>query len=252
MIAAELNLTRAEVYGVVSFYHDFRREPPGRHVIKLCRAEACQAMGGEALAARAEQRLGVPCGTTREDGEVSLENIYCLGLCATAPSALIDGRPVGRLSTAKLDRLLTGAGAVTRRLYLPRDAAAIAVGADDVAEALAQAAAAAGQTLDMMRTGSRGMLWLEPLLEIEIDGVRHAFGPLEPDDVDGPASSRLLAGDARAAACPSALARADGADPLLRAPDAADLRSLRRHRSGVARRLSRRRRLRRPGLARWR
>jgi formate dehydrogenase subunit gamma len=110
LIAGELNLTRAEVYGVVSFYHDFRQEPAGRHVIKLCRAEACQAMGGEALAARAEQRLGTPCGSTREDGAVSLENIYCLGLCATAPSALVDGRPVGRLTAEKLDRLLTGVG----------------------------------------------------------------------------------------------------------------------------------------------
>jgi formate dehydrogenase subunit gamma len=110
LIAGELNLTRAEVYGVVSFYHDFRKEPAGRHVIKLCRAEACQSMGGDALAARAEQRLGISCGSTRHDGAVSLENIYCLGLCATAPSALVDGRPVGRLTSAKLDGLLEGAG----------------------------------------------------------------------------------------------------------------------------------------------
>jgi formate dehydrogenase subunit gamma len=110
LIASELNLTRAEVYGVVSFYHDFRREPAGRHVIKLCRAEACQAMGGDALAARAEHRLGITCGSTRPDGAVSLENIYCLGLCATAPSALVDGRPVGRLTAARLDGVLEGAG----------------------------------------------------------------------------------------------------------------------------------------------
>jgi formate dehydrogenase subunit gamma len=110
-LANALNLSRAEVHGVVTFYHDFRREPAGRHVLKLCRAEACQSMGGEALVARAEQRVGVPCGSTSVDGRVTLEPVYCLGLCATAPSAMIDGRLVGRLTAAKLDALLDGAGA---------------------------------------------------------------------------------------------------------------------------------------------
>jgi formate dehydrogenase subunit gamma len=110
-LADALNLSRAEVHGVVTFYHDFRREPPGRHVLKLCRAEACQSMGGEALVERAEQRVGVACGSTSADGRVTLEPVYCLGLCATAPSAMIDGRPVGRLTVAKLDALLKEAGA---------------------------------------------------------------------------------------------------------------------------------------------
>ena len=90
-LADALNLSRAEVHGVVTFYHDFRREPAGRHVLKICRAEACQAMGGEALVERAEDRLGVACGGTSADGRVTLEPIYCLGLCATAPSAMLDG-----------------------------------------------------------------------------------------------------------------------------------------------------------------
>jgi formate dehydrogenase subunit gamma len=99
------------VHGVVTFYHDFRSAPAGRHVLKICRAEACQSMGGEALVARAEDHLGVACGGTSADGRVTLEPIYCLGLCATAPSAMMNGRLVGRLTPAKLDALLKDAGA---------------------------------------------------------------------------------------------------------------------------------------------
>jgi formate dehydrogenase subunit gamma len=109
MIAEALNLSRAEVHGVVTFYHDFRRKPAGRHVLKLCRAEACQSMGGDALAARAQAALGIALGETTADGLVTLEPIYCLGLCATAPSAMLDGRVVGRLNEAKLDRLMAEA-----------------------------------------------------------------------------------------------------------------------------------------------
>jgi formate dehydrogenase subunit gamma len=109
LIADALNLTRAEVHGVVTFYHDFRRSPAGRHVLKLCRAEACQAMGGDALAAYAKAKLGVDWGGTNFDGRVTLDQVFCLGLCATAPSAMIDGRPVGRLNEARLDTLLKAA-----------------------------------------------------------------------------------------------------------------------------------------------
>jgi formate dehydrogenase subunit gamma len=106
LIAEILNLSRAEVYGVVTFYHDFRVVPPGRHVLKLCRAEACQSTGGDALAARAEAKIGIAIGNTTADGEVSLEPVYCLGLCAAAPSAMLDGRVIGRLDEHKLDALL--------------------------------------------------------------------------------------------------------------------------------------------------
>jgi formate dehydrogenase subunit gamma len=109
MVAHALNRSRAEVHGVFTFYHDFRREPAGHHVLKLCRAEACQAAGGDALAARAEQKLGVKIGHTTGDGRVTLEPIYCLGLCATAPSAMFDGRVIGRLDTARLDALMAEA-----------------------------------------------------------------------------------------------------------------------------------------------
>lgn len=106
MVAQALNLSRAEVHGVFTFYHDFRREPAGRHVLKLCRAEACQAAGGDAVAARAEKKLGISIGNTTPDGRVTLEPIYCLGLCATAPSAMIDGRVVGMLDDKRIDALV--------------------------------------------------------------------------------------------------------------------------------------------------
>ena len=106
LIAEALNISRAEVHGVVTFYHDFREAPAGRHVLKLCRAEACQAAGGDALAARAEARLGVAFGATTADGRATLEAVYCLGLCSVSPSAMIDGRIVGRLDEKKLDALI--------------------------------------------------------------------------------------------------------------------------------------------------
>ncbi|WP_440638836.1 formate dehydrogenase subunit gamma [Bradyrhizobium sp. PUT101] len=109
MVAKALNLSRAEVHGVFTFYHDFRHKPAGRHVLKLCRAEACQAAGGDALAARAEAKLGVSLGNTTADDRVTLEPIYCLGLCATAPSAMLDGRLVGRLDQKRLDALVAEA-----------------------------------------------------------------------------------------------------------------------------------------------
>jgi formate dehydrogenase subunit gamma len=109
LIADALNITRAEVHGVVTFYHDFRRQPAGRHVLKLCRAEACQAAGGEALAARAESRLGIAFGSTTADGRVTLEPVFCLGLCSVSPSATINGRIVARLDEKKLDTLLAEA-----------------------------------------------------------------------------------------------------------------------------------------------
>jgi formate dehydrogenase subunit gamma len=102
VVADVLNLSRAEVHGVVSFYADFRGEPPGRRVIRLCRAEACQSMGAEAIAAQLLARLGVGWHGTTPDGELTVEPAYCLGLCAVAPAALVDGEPVGRLQAGTL------------------------------------------------------------------------------------------------------------------------------------------------------
>lgn len=99
-IAAELNLSRAEVHGVVSFYHDFRKAPAGRHVVKYCRAESCQSRGGAGIEAALADRLAVAMGDTRADGQVTLEPVYCLGLCAIGPNALVDGVPVARIDGA--------------------------------------------------------------------------------------------------------------------------------------------------------
>ena len=109
MIAQALNLSRAEVHGIVTFYHDFRHHPPGRHVLKLCRAEACQSMGGDALASHAQAKLRAGWGETTSDGALTVEPVYCLGLCACAPTAMLDGKVVGRLDRARLDALLDGA-----------------------------------------------------------------------------------------------------------------------------------------------
>jgi len=104
-LAQALNVTRAEVHGVVSFYHDFRREPAGRHVLKLCRAEACQSMNGEAFARRMLDRFGLDWGGTTLDGRVTIEAIYCLGLCASAPAAMLDGQPMARLNESSVDEI---------------------------------------------------------------------------------------------------------------------------------------------------
>lgn len=110
-VADGLNLSRAEVHGVITFYPDFRTEPPGRHVMKLCRAEACQAMGSEALLAHLQQRHHLAPGETSADGALTVEPVYCLGNCALSPALLLDGTPHGRLTAAKLDRLIDRARA---------------------------------------------------------------------------------------------------------------------------------------------
>lgn len=104
-VADAMNLSRAEVHGVVSFYHDFRTTPPGRHVVRICRAEACQAMGAEALVAHACRRLGTGFSTTRPDGAVTVEPVYCLGNCALSPAVLVDGALYGRVDPARFDEL---------------------------------------------------------------------------------------------------------------------------------------------------
>jgi formate dehydrogenase subunit gamma len=111
LIAEELNLSRAEIHGTVTFYHDFRKAPAGRRVLKLCRAESCQAAGGDALSARAEEKLGVAMGETTLDNRVTLEPVYCLGLCHSSPAAMLDKHVFGMLDEAKLDALVKEAQA---------------------------------------------------------------------------------------------------------------------------------------------
>ena len=111
LVAEALNLSRAEIHGTVTFYHDFREAPAGRRVLKLCRAESCQAAGGDALAARAEEKLGVAMGETTLDKRVTLEPVYCLGLCHSSPAAMLDKHVFGMLDEAKLDQLVKEAQA---------------------------------------------------------------------------------------------------------------------------------------------
>ena len=106
ILADSLNLSRAEVHGVVTFYHFFRETPPGRHMVHLCRAEACQSMGADDLAAHAKGRLGVDFHETTNDGTFTLEPVFCLGNCACSPAAMIDGQLYGRLTPERFDALI--------------------------------------------------------------------------------------------------------------------------------------------------
>ncbi len=110
VIAHALNLSRAEVHGVVSFYNDFRERPAGRHVLKLCRAEACQSMNSEALAEQVLKHFGLEWGGTTPDGRLTIEATYCLGLCACAPSAMLDGEPMARLNPSSIDEIAREVG----------------------------------------------------------------------------------------------------------------------------------------------
>jgi formate dehydrogenase subunit gamma len=109
-IAKALNISRAEVHGVVSFYHDFRHAPAGRHVLKLCRAEACQSMNGPAVADQVLKRFNLDWGGTTADGRLTVEATYCLGLCACAPSAMLDGEPMARLDADSIDEIVREVG----------------------------------------------------------------------------------------------------------------------------------------------
>jgi formate dehydrogenase subunit gamma len=106
MIARELNLSIAEVHGVVSFYHYFRQTRPGRHVVHLCRAEACQALGAQALEAHAKSKLKIDFHGTTADGAISLEPVYCLGNCALGPSLMVDEHLKGRVTAQRFDALV--------------------------------------------------------------------------------------------------------------------------------------------------
>ncbi|WP_284165934.1 formate dehydrogenase subunit gamma [Frigidibacter sp. SD6-1] len=107
VIAEVLNIGRAEVHGTMSFYHDFREEPAGRHVVKLCRAEACQAAGSDRVADHARETLGVDWHETTKNGAVTLEPVFCLGLCACGPAAMVDGKVVGLVTKKRFDKIIS-------------------------------------------------------------------------------------------------------------------------------------------------
>jgi formate dehydrogenase iron-sulfur subunit len=194
IVADVLNLSRAEVHGVVTFYRDFRSAPPGRRVVQVCRAEACQAVGADDVLARARALFGIDPGATTADGRVSLDQVFCLGNCALGPSVMVDGRVQGRVDPDDLEALVARNGVAAPRasgnedgaatvVYVPGDAAARGVAADGVAAAIAEEARGRGLSVRLVRNGSRGLLWLEPLVEVVTDAGRVAYGPVAPDDV---------------------------------------------------------------------
>src|SRR5262245_31050001 len=203
-IADGLNLSRAEVHGVISFYHHFRDTVPGRHTVYLCRAESCQAMQGRALEAHAKNALGIDFLQTTADGAVTLEPIYCLGNCALSPAVMVDGHVHGRVTPQRFDALMAEPSGrrvapthhskpSQRRVYVPRDSGALSMGAEDVAAAVA---ARLPPDMTLVRNGSRGLYWLEPLVEVETSEGRIAYGPVAPDDLESLFAADVLAGGA--------------------------------------------------------
>jgi formate dehydrogenase subunit gamma len=106
MLVSALNISQADVHSAVSFYHDFRKSPPGHHVFKLCRAEACQSMGCDTIIRHVENRLGVRLGETSPNGEFTIDQIFCLGLCANSPAVMLDGKLYGRVTAQIIDSLI--------------------------------------------------------------------------------------------------------------------------------------------------
>lgn len=217
LIADAFKLSRAEVHGVISYYPHLREQPHGQTLIQICRAESCQSRGADALLAHAEAALGCNAHETTADGCVTLEPVYCLGLCAQSPALMVNEAEVhAHLTPFKLDALLqslkskpavalmneaqaaieTGVEAV--RIYVPRDAAALAVGADAVAHALTVECAVRGLSVELVRNGSRGLLWLETLVEVETAQGRVAYGPVSAADVPGLLDAGLLQGGVHA------------------------------------------------------
>ncbi len=236
-IARALNLSSAEVHGALSFYEDFHQQRLGARHVQLCSAEACQARGSRALEAPLRDAAGIDFGETRADGTLSLARVYCLGNCASGPSLRVDDAIHGQVAAEDLGWLIasdriamphdTAAGGERLRLYIPGDTTACALGADALVDALETAAAQAGQSLDIVRNGSRGLFSLEPLLEVETGQGRLAFGPVAATDApavlaalrDDPASHPRYLGpvddiDALKAQQRETFARAGAGDPL--------------------------------------
>jgi formate dehydrogenase iron-sulfur subunit len=210
-IARALNLSRAEVHGVVTFYHHFRRQAPGRHIVQVCQAEACRSMGAEALMTHAQAKLRCAPHERSDDGRFSLEPVYCLGQCANAPAVMIGDRVHARVTAQRFDELVAAADAPpapamraepqsSRRsaatVYVPRDSTALAVGADELAAAIASEAAARGIEIRLVRNGSRGLFWLEPLVEVATGAGRIGYGPVSVADVDALFAAGFLDGGA--------------------------------------------------------
>ena len=193
MIAEAFNQTVSEIHGVITFYKDFRTDKPAGPIVQVCRAEACQARGGREVWERAQR--------TANGKAVVVEEVFCLGNCATGPAVAVDGRLHGAVTTKTIDTII--GDAIARKvpsatiesqgsgvtIFVPRDAAAVAAGANDVATELSDV-----DGVRVVRNGSRGMLWLEPMIEVETPEGRIAYGPVTAKDVKGLLKSGLLSG----------------------------------------------------------
>lgn len=223
-IASGFNLSRAEVQGVISFYPDFRTAPRKGHKLAICRAESCQAMGADRLVQHAMDRLGCGLHETAADGTVTLEPVYCLGLCAQSPAVMVDDALHARMTPQALDTLLSevrstqAKGSLAKsagdpsesvfgvsiregdpiKVFVPADAAALAAGADAVADAITKEATLRGVPVSIIRNGSRGLLWLEPLVEVSTPHGRVAYGPVRAEDVAQLIEAGMLQGGAHA------------------------------------------------------
>ena len=196
-LAEVFNISEAEVHGVISFYKDFRTTPPKGPIVQVCRAEACQARGAVGVFAAAQQLAATAA--------VEIEEVFCLGNCSLGPSVAVDGRLHGRVDTAAVETII--GNAIERHgqpaeidldtesisdatvVYVPRDAAARSAGSDDVAAVLA-----AVPGVRVVRNGSRGMLWLEPMIEVSTPEGRVAYGPVGATDVLSLIDAGLLDG----------------------------------------------------------
>jgi formate dehydrogenase iron-sulfur subunit len=193
--ADAFNRTVSEVHGVLTFYKDFRTTPPAGPIVQICRAEACQARGGREVWKRAEHFANGKA--------VHLEEVFCLGMCATGPAIAVDGVPIAPVKAKHIETII--ADAIEKRIdthhtdtqgsgitvYVPRDAAARAAGADEVAARFAE-----HDGVRVVRNGSWGMLWLEPMIEVETPDGRVAYGPVRPKDVKSLLKAGVLKGAA--------------------------------------------------------
>ena len=193
VLADTFNISVAEVHGVITFYKDFRTTPPAGPIVHVCRAEACQARGGREVWERAQAK--------GEGKAVVVEEVFCLGHCALGPAVAVDGHLMGGVTTKTIDTII--GNAIARKplpesidscgdgvtVYVPRDAASRAAGSDEVASVLAQTPG-----VRVVRNGSWGMLWLEPMIEVVVDGTRIAYGPVQATDVPKLLKAGLLTG----------------------------------------------------------
>ena len=208
LIADALNISRAETLGVISFYHDFRRSPVDGRVLKLCRAESCQSMGCEDLVSHLELRHGIKVDDDEAIPASTSRRFTASAIALFPPPPCLTGSPIGRLDRDRIDAIVAaaqGQDAMSVRVFVPADSSALSVGADLVADAIRDEARRRGLDIELVRTGSRGLFWLEPLVEVETAAGRVGYGPVAA----GRDGSAVRAGFLSGGAHSKALGRVD-------------------------------------------